>query len=96
MKQLDDDFIYTHESMLQLLRYSALGAEVKVSRVSGNGKEDTSSMRCFTITVGGMNPLLAASQTHIYTLPCSASQMQKNVKDILVQLHKQIHTKMHT
>ena len=90
MKQYHEEMVQTHGDMLELLIYSALGAEVKVSRINGNGKEDTSAMRSFTITMGGINPMFAASQTHIYSLPCSARQMQTNVKEILKQLHSQM------
>jgi hypothetical protein len=79
--------VTNHWDMLQLLTYSALGAKVQVDKLPQN-KEDTSNFRKYTISIEGIHPGLVVSQTHIYGLPCSPEAIQKQIKVILLDLHK--------
>lgn len=71
--------------MLQLLTYSALGAKVQVDKLPQK-QEDTSNFRKYTVSIEGIHPGLAVSQTNVYGLPCNPESVQKQVKLILTDL----------
>lgn len=83
-----NDRVTTHEDMLALIQNSALGAKVLIEKVRGDGKEDTESMRRYTILLESSDPRHSYSAVSIYSLPCLPEPICNHVKKLAADLKR--------